>query len=393
MNILIVAPFVSLPGEPYFNRFLYLARMWSDEFRVTLVTSSFCHATKSQRDRQDTNFAQLPFDLVLLDEPGYRKNVSVSRITSHHRFVVGFRKWLVSQMENWHFDVVYSAYPLIATNLVLADLKGRLEFKLVIDVQDVWPESISAAIPLLGRFEGLLWAFIRKADHAYGAADGLVAVSSTYLERARRKCKDKPGMVAYLGSDRGLVDSVPAAHRPAGGLRLLYLGTISYSYDMLTLVKGLKQLRQRHPDLQLHVLGDGPQGDTIQHQAGQGVVFYGLVPYEQMVAIAKSCDVAINPIVKSAAQSVTNKISDYFTLGLPIISSQLNPEVVELIRKSGGEQYEAGNVDSFCDAVERFIGRDDKDEVRSRTHQLGVELFDRAITYPKITSFVRSLCV
>jgi glycosyltransferase involved in cell wall biosynthesis len=390
-NILIVAPFVSLPGESYFNRFLYLAYMWSKEYKVTLVTSRFFHFLKNHRDREADCYRDLPFELVLLDEPGYRKNVSFARIASHRRFTAALKEWLTGQIGKRRFDVAYSAYPLIDSNIILADFKRLLGFKLVIDVQDVWPESIAAAFPILGRYNVLLWPITRMADRAYAAADALVAVSETYLARARRKCPEKSGMVAYLGSDRGMVDSIPAASLPSGVFRLVYLGTLSHSYDMTTVVNGVNILRKRYSHIELHILGDGPHRQDIQAIAGEGIVFYGFVPYEKMVGITKCCDLAINPIVKSAAASITNKISDYFTLGLPILSSQRNPEVVELIQQAGGEHYEAENVKSFCDAVERFMQASHKDEIRARTRKLGIELFDRAVYYPKITAFLQSI--
>ena len=390
-NILIVAPFVSLPGEHSFNRFLYLAYMWAKEFRVTLVTSRFCHSLKCHRDRAAELYRNLPFELVLLDEPGYRKNVSFARIASHRRFAVALKEWLTGQIGERHFDIAYSAYPLIDSNLVLADFKRLLGFILVIDVQDVWPEAISAAFPILGRYNALLWPITRKADRAYAAADALVSVSETYLARARRKCPEKPGMVAYLGADRKMVDSIPAATLRSGTFRLVYLGTVSHSYDVTTVVKGMNILRKRYPQIELHILGDGPHRQNIQSLAREGVIFHGFVSYDQMVAIAKSCDLAINPIVKSAAASVTNKISDYFLLGLPILSSQSNPEVVRLIQQAGGAHYEAENVKSFCDAIERFIQVADKDKILERTRKLGVELFDRSVSYPKITAFLQSI--
>ena len=390
-NILIVAPFVSLPGEPYFNRFLYLAQMWSKEYSVTLVTSRFCHFLKSHRTPEDPRYRDLSFELVLLNEPGYRTNVSIGRFVSHYSFVSALRIWLEAQEGKRYFDIAYSAYPLIASNIVLADFRHRLGYKLIIDIQDVWPESISAAFPILNRFKWLLLPLSRKADSAYAAGDGLVAVSKTYLTRSRRKCPEKPGMVAYLGSDRALVDSIPAESLRSDGPHLIYLGTLSHSYDVATCVQGIKRLRQRYPNLKLHILGDGPQLAQIRSLAGEGVLFYGFVHYNRMVAIAKSCDLAINPIVKSAAQSVTNKISDYFTLGLPIINSQQNPEVVKLIDEAGGGQYEAGNIVSFCAVVEWFINRSDRDIIKERTRAMAVRLFDRGVTYPTITKFMQNI--
>ena len=390
-DILIVAPFVALPGEPLFNRFLYLAQMWATEFRVTLVTSRFSFALKRQRDVNDERWRALPFKLVMLEEPGYRKNVSFARVLSHKRFVEQLRAWLARREADWTHDLVFSAYPLIATNLVLAKLKRRLGFRLIIDVQDVWPESIAAVFPFLGKHRWPMWPLTLKANRAYQSADGLVAVSETYLARARRTCPEVPGLSVFIGSDRQMTDAIPATPLPPGRFRLIYLGTLSHSYDISTLIRGVRQLRQHHPELELHILGDSTNMPRIRDECGDGIFYHGLLPYDQMVAFAKSCDLAVNPIVESGLQSVTNKISDYFTLGLPILSSQRNPEAAELIRRGGGEKYDAGSVPSFCEGLSRIL-RKDLQEVKKQTRQIGTEFFDRQRTYPRITSFVRDIC-
>lgn len=40
MNITIVAPYCSLPSEPHFNRFRYLAELLSQSHDVLLITSN-----------------------------------------------------------------------------------------------------------------------------------------------------------------------------------------------------------------------------------------------------------------------------------------------------------------------------------------------------------------
>ncbi len=47
MNITIVAPYCSLPSEPHFNRFWYLAELLSQSHDVLLITSIFKHYDKS----------------------------------------------------------------------------------------------------------------------------------------------------------------------------------------------------------------------------------------------------------------------------------------------------------------------------------------------------------
>lgn len=81
MNITIVAPYCSLPSEPYFNRFRYLAELLSQSHDVLLITSNFKHYDKSFRRPEDAEAAsQGRLKVMLLEESGYGKNVSLGRL-------------------------------------------------------------------------------------------------------------------------------------------------------------------------------------------------------------------------------------------------------------------------------------------------------------------------
>ena len=84
MRILIVAPFCSLPGETHFNRFLHLSRVLSENHEVVLITSRFRHFDKEQREISQNSEN---FSIVLIDEPGYKRNVSLARVLSHAVFL------------------------------------------------------------------------------------------------------------------------------------------------------------------------------------------------------------------------------------------------------------------------------------------------------------------
>lgn len=213
MNITIVAPYCSLPSEPHFNRFWYLAELLSQSHDVLLITSNFKHYDKSFRRPEDAEAAsQGRLKVMLLEESGYSKNVSLGRVTSHHRFVKHFEKWL-ENCRPGEQDVVFSAYPLIATNLLLGKHKARLGYKLIVDVQDVWPESFSSVVPFLKKVPHKLLPFASRANRAYRYADALVAVSQTYLDRAKETNPNVPGEAVYIGTDFAAIapprDSAP----------------------------------------------------------------------------------------------------------------------------------------------------------------------------------------
>ena len=408
-ELLLVAPFVSLPGEPQFNRFLYLCYLWAQDYEVTLVTSSFCHCAKQQRDPKNPALADLPFKLVLLHEPDYKSNVSFARFWSHRIFHQSFQTWLNRQISQtrFPFDIVYSAFPLISTNLTLGKLKRSCGYKFIIDVQDIWPDSIFAAIPFLKTADFLIEPLRAKAHLAYSYADGLVAVSKTYLDVARDRAPNTPGHIAYLGSDYQTVESaVPQALDPAK-IRLFYLGTLSHSYDIETVIKGFETLQNTFDNVELHILGDGPDRDRLEKRSKNNVFYHGYLPYEKMLSFAKACHFAINPIVGSATQSITNKLSDYVAIGLPILSSQQNLEAMEIVKAQGGYLFEPGSAESFAAsarrAVEDYLSKG-RSKGRSPNHQHSQKsqtaiaerpqidrLFDRRISYPQIANFIEQI--
>ncbi|HFB8113991.1 TPA: glycosyltransferase [Neisseria gonorrhoeae] len=384
MNITIAAPYCSLPSEPHFNRFWYLAELLSQSHDVLLITSNFKHYDKSFRRPEDAEAAsQGRLKVILLEESGYSKNVSLGRVTSHHRFVKHFEKWL-ENCRPGEQDVIYSAYPLIATNLLLGKHKARLGYKLIVDVQDVWPESFSSVVPFLKKIPHNLLPFASRANRAYRYADALVAVSQTYLDRAKEANPNVPGEVVYIGADFAAI--APPRFR-SKTVRFFYLGTLSYNYDVETVCKGVRKLLDDGENVELHIMGGGPDLDRLKQYACDGIKFYGYIPYAEMMSVAKGCDIAVNAIRSYSMASITNKLSDYMALQKPILNSQVHDEVAEVLTLLPHENYRSGDVDGFVRAAKDILKRKN-DPVQSEEI---VRRFKRDVAYQKIVNLIERL--
>tara|TARA_B100001173_G_C15987485_1_gene547443 strand:- start:270 stop:1430 length:1161 start_codon:yes stop_codon:yes gene_type:complete len=378
-KILIVAPYCLLPGETGFNRFLYIANILADKYDVTLITSSFLHLNKTQRTESSLHEK---FKIIMLKEPGYKKNVSLGRVYSHSRFVSNFKKWLDA---NNKYDLVYSAYPFIETNIILGNKKKEYGFKLVIDVQDVWPESISSFFPFISKLPLKFLPFSKKANKAYSYADGLVAVSLTYLYRAQLNNSSSFAECVFIGSDLDTVEAAKPKIFSDDILRLIYVGTLSHSYDVRTIVEGVRRLRKSGIKVELHILGGGPDEAALKSLNVSGVYFHGYIKYSEMFSFMKGCSIAINSLSRAALQSVTNKLSDYLSVGIPIINSQTNKEVLNLLKSVDHANYDAGSVDNFIVAFNSLYLK--RDRLRFKPNSQ----FDRNIEYLKITKLVDNM--
>lgn len=73
MDILIIANFCRDFSESDNGRFMYLCKELSKENAVEIITSSFDHISKEQKDFLVHNWSS---KITFLHEPGYKKNIS-----------------------------------------------------------------------------------------------------------------------------------------------------------------------------------------------------------------------------------------------------------------------------------------------------------------------------
>jgi len=394
-DVLIIAHFTG-DDENSNNRFNELARRLSAEgMTVEIATSSFSHVRKVQRNWA---FGNHSYTITHISELGYRRNVSLFRLVSHKVMARNLERYLLTRTRP---DVIYCAVPSLAISKIAAQYATSHGIRFVIDVQDLWPEAFQMVFdpPVLGRI--LYGPMRRKADSIYRSADSIVAVSKTYLRRAAMavpSCSDLH--VVYLGTDLGRFDELarsgPHPVKPSGERWIAYIGTLGHSYDLVTVIDAMRLALDRGAnDLRLVVMGDGPLRGKFERYARDRDVpaeFLGRLDYGSMVRRLVVCDIAVNPIVAQAAQSVINKVADYAAAGLPVLNTQECEEYRDLL-----VAYRAGlnckNGDA-CDLSQKLLllDRDEslRKELGANNRRLAEEKFDRATTYTELTRVIRS---
>lgn len=400
MNIVIIANFpASINGDKAKGRFLYLGEMLCNRgHQVELICSDFDHGKKQHRDVDSIKQEAYKTKITALHEIGYPNNVSLKRLWSHTVWGRNVEKYL-QRIERP--EVIYSAIPSLTANVRAARFCKKHGIRFIIDVQDLWPEAFVLAIKnkiLQFGFKPLEW----YANKIYSAADTVIAVSETYANRALKvNKKTQKGLSVYLGNDGALFnearDSGTKIKRVGNELLLCYIGTMGYSYDIPCVLEAIKIYGQNEemPKMRLIAMGDGPlleQFKEMSFDLGVDCEFTGSLPYHDMVAKMCSCDIVVNPIVKNAAQSITNKVGDYALSGLPVVSTQENSEYRALV-----EEYKCGINCRVGDAEDMAKALTDlaKDPALRRkmgenARKLGVERFDRRETYKRIVEVVEN---
>ena len=133
-KILIVAHFCDYGNENTNNRFNYIFNLLKKEkYDVKIVTSKFCHRKKIYREDLGLE------DFILLDEPSYRKNISLKRFYSHYIFSKNIKKYLKNLQERP--DIIYCAVPSLDVAFEVGKYAKKNNIKFIIDIQDLWPEA------------------------------------------------------------------------------------------------------------------------------------------------------------------------------------------------------------------------------------------------------------
>lgn len=388
MDIVIVAQYILdiTTSEDLNSRFVYLANMLKENHAVEIVTSDFIHG-KKEHVKPVTEFRGIK--ITMLHEAGYKKNICLRRFVSHAELAQNISKYLKSRKKP---DVVYCAIPSTDVAASVARYCNKNNVKFIIDVQDLWPEAFKMVFNVPPFSDVIYYPLIRKANQVYKYADAIVAVSKTYLNRARSINKNAKSEVVFLGTDKEQFDKNRGKHEKSNVLKIVYIGSLEKSYDLPTAIQAVSMCE----NTQLVVIGEGSRRNELEAFAKSNkanCVFLGYLPYGEMITQMSKCNIAINPIRKGSAGSIINKVGDYAMAGLPVINTQESEEYRALI-----DEYKCG-INCGCENVEAVIAainilvhdKELRTQMSYQSRTLGENLFARESTYQKIVDLIENI--
>lgn len=386
----------------------YLAELLAGRgHEVTWWTSSVNHFTKEFFCRGNLRVpAGERLTVQFLDGRLYRSNVSLARFVNHREIAREFDRLAPAQDRP---DLILCSLPTLELSASAVAYGHRHGVPVLLDVRDLWPDEFVNLLPKSVRFLGpLLFApLYRDARRALEGADGIVAISQTYLDWG----------LGFAGREQGRCDAVfthgyPVTHpceeevEAAGGrLRargidparpfFLFLGTFVGSIDLGTVIEAARRLLGEGVTPQFVLCGSGMR-EAEWKAAAEGVdnvLFPGWVDVPEIAWLSRHAVAGLGAYKAGALMSLTNKIFEYMSAGLPILLS-LPGEAARVVVDDGGCGlfYTPGDPASLATAVKRMLDHpDERNQMAAAARALFERDFSAATVYNRMADFLEAV--
>jgi glycosyltransferase involved in cell wall biosynthesis len=261
-------------------------------------------------------------------------------------------------------DVVIATTPQIFVGVLGATLRTLFGVPLVLEVRDLWPESIVAAGawtdgPALRTVAGLSRWLYHTADH-------VVTVGPGYKRGILRASSLGPEDVTVLTNGVDLDRFDPRRTDRAEARRrlgfadhetvVLYLGNHGMCQALHTVVEAADRLRA-HRDLRFVFVGDGAERPHLQEAARSrgldDVRFDPPVPRDDVNAYYAAADICLATLRDTPLfrEVIPSKIYEIMAMGRPVVLS-VDGDAREIVVDGGAGLFaEPEDAASLCEAI------------------------------------------
>ena len=277
----------------------------SRNYDVSVISTDFSHIKKQKR----TN---IPENYKVIETKPYSRNLSIGRMISHYKFA----KDAFELIENENPDLIWLMAP--ANSLIKQANKYKKKHpnvKLIIDIIDMWPESLpiklNRNIPPLSMWRSIRSKYINCADVLVSECDLYQDILSKEYAgdiKTIRWCRDSK----IKENDLKIDDDK---------LSLVYIGSINNIISIEFLSSVISNIDM---PVVLHVIGEGENRYNFVNVLSRNceVIYHGAIRDEKQKAkIFDMCHAGVNIYKDNLYIGLTVKCIDYFEHGLPIINN------------------------------------------------------------------------
>lgn len=340
----------------YEHRTKYIEEYYKNSYKVYFLTMGFNHITKEKRNAHRKNE-------ILISVNSYKKNVSLKRVCSCYQFSIKMYQILKKIKP----DLIYALVPPNYVVKFVSQYKKKYEVKVILDIIDMWPESLIVKNNCIYKYIALYWKGLR--DNNLKNSDRIILECNLYNKYLPKDIEREKVRVQYLIRD-DIEMNLQSKIKNMDTISFCYLGSINKLIDIEKVQLLMCKILYYRPVV-LHIIGIGEKKKIFVEKMksiGVKVIDHGVVyNEEEKNNIFSQCHFGINIMKKEICVGLTMKSTDYFRSGLPIINN-IKLDTEKLI-----EKYNAGlQLDDVEQCVEQLLKLDIKQylEMRKNARQV-----------------------
>jgi glycosyltransferase involved in cell wall biosynthesis len=311
-KILIVSCFTGMTE----NSRPYLAyKFFRNNYDTKVVYSEFSHTFKKFIKYDDENY--IPVKTL-----SYKRNISFSRISSHIIFALKIKRIIKEEKP----DLIYVTIPPNTAAYSVIKITGKnKKTKVIIDIVDIWPETLPIHIVYkryFNFFVGWFWKYLR--NYALKRADYIVCQSNYFKQKLALRGNNV--QVIHLAKIIKYHEKPIADIISGKVIKIAYLGSMNTITDFDTLLKVSKKIGLNH--IEIILIGDGERKDWLLSALKKNKIEYTyfgkIFEEERKKEILSKCDFGFNGYKSNTEIALSYKSIDYLSYGLPLINSTKN---------------------------------------------------------------------
>lgn len=307
-------------------------------------------------------------------------------------------------MKNKNFDVIYAFGTSPITQVIPAiAMKKRSGAKVIVNVQDLWPDNVTAITGLKNKI--LLKLLDKLVDSIYNSCDVILGTSRSFVSaiKSRPGLKEKrkvgywPQYAVVNKSEEKRPDLLPE-----GVFHIVFTGNVGEGQGLDMVVEAAKILKKREiQGLCFDIVGDGRARVSLEDKVREMelmeyVRFHGSFPENEVPGILNSAGAALlilndSPIFE---KTIPAKLQTYLACGCPILGYVQGESKKLIVNNELGICETHGLAEGLSEAAVKMMSLKEEELKRFSDNALRIskEEFNKDKLIDKLLWFMERLC-
>lgn len=383
--------------------------------QISIWSSTTNHRDKTVRSNEGLVINYLPgYDVVLIDSPIYSRNISFSRIIHNIKTAKKFKE-IASASYVEQPDLIVSAYPPIELTKAGVQFANKIGVPVVVDLRDLWPDIFVEIFPrwiqTIARVA--VYPFNKQARYIADNATAVVGITDEYVNWFEGKASNGPLKekksfpLSYKVEELSDTERIDALRfwRDKGLVpseeffTICMFGNLAENAEIPLLIDAAsKVLSDNMHKVRFVVCGVGEIFEQLSDASKDLPNFYlpGWVTKGQIRILMQMSNAGALPYRSDRGfeLSLPNKVGEYLSEGLPILSSVKGVLSGFLDTEGVGLTYKNQDVVALVDAIYTLIeGKNLQENMRKRACEVFQRKFNAEIVYNDYADYLESLIV